>query len=354
MPKKKKDAEEIVPSAVQKQVDKANKLQAELAAGKEVVPAQAKPAQATHPTPEPVKVPDPVPAAPKDVFTQAAIPDPQAPDESLYRSRYEVLKGKYDSEIPALQTQIRSLELVMANMQQAMENQSRAAAEQSPARVESGIKRLDPTNFEEYGGEIVGMAQGFNALLEQNEKLAAMINNQGGAQVTDLTKRTEYLETTIHKTVEDKYFDALTMGMEDWRTINRSPAFDNWLNGTDPISMANRRDILQYAANQMNAQQVINIFKQFKLDSGMGSTPAPAPAPTPTIQNDHLSNQVMPGANLGNTDEMQPSGVQVIYPTTTEFSKASTDFVLKRITQAQYDDIANRYQMAIKANKVMA
>ena len=354
MPKKKKDAVDVVPSAVQRQADAADKLQADLKAGNEVVPADKKPPQATHPTPEPVTVPDSVPAAPADVFVAAAIPDPKTPDDNLYRARYDVLKGKYDSEIPALQTQIRSLELVMANMQQAMENQSKAAAVESPARVESGIERLDPTNFEEYGGEIVGMAQGFNALLEQNEKLAALIQNQGGSQVTDLTKRTESLETTIHKTVEDRYFDDLTNGLSDWRNINRSPAFDTWLDGIDPISMASRRDILQYAANQMNAQQVINIFKQFKLDSGMGSTPAPAPAPTPTIQNDHLSGQVMPSADLGNTNEMQPSGVQVIYPTTTEFSKASTDFVLKRITQAQYDDIAARYQMAIKANKVMA
>jgi len=350
MPKKKKDAVDVVPSAVQKQADAADKLQADLKAGNEVVPADKKPPQATHPTLEPVTVPDSVPAAPADVFVAAAIPDPKTSDDNLYRARYDVLKGKYDSEVPALQTQIQSLQLVVSNMQQAMESQ--AAAVQSPARVESGIKPLDPTNFEEYGGEIVSMAQGFNALLEQNEKLAALISNQGGSQVTDLTKRTENLETTIHKTVEDRYFDDLSSGMSDWRTINKSPAFDAWLNELDPISMASRRDILQYAANQMHAQQVINIFKQFKLDSGMGSAPAAAPASTPTIKNDHLSSQVMPNANLGNTNEMQPSGVQVVYPTTTEFNKASTDFVLKRITQEQYDDIAARYQMSIKANKV--
>lgn len=354
MPKKKKDAVDVVPSAVQKQADAAEKLQAELKEGKVATPAEAKPPQATHPTadPESPVTPVAVPATPTDVFVEAAIPDPQASDDSLYQTRYNVLKGKYDTEVPALQTQIQSLQLVVSNLQQAMENQ--AAVVQSPARVESGIKPLDPTNFEEYGGEIVSMAQGFNALLEQNEKLAALISNQGGTQVTDLTKRTESLETTIHKTVEDRYFDDLINGMSDWQTVNRSAAFDNWLNGVDPISMASRRDILQYAANQMNAQQVINIFQQFKLDSGMVSTPAAVPASTPTIQNEHLSGQVMPSANLGNTNEMQPSGVDVIYPTTTEFNKASTDYVLKRITEAQYNDIADRYQMSIKANKVMA
>jgi len=355
MPAKKKDAVETVPPAVKRQAEAAEKIQKELSDGGKQKPVEKEPAKPTHPTPEPIVEPSPIeakPAAPDDVFVPAAIPDPKSPDDGTYKAKYDVLKGKYDTEVPMLQTQIQSLQLVVANMQQAMENQASAAAVQSPARVESGIQPLDPTKFEEYGSEIVGLASGFNAILEQNERLAAQIQN--GGQVTELAKRTERLETTIHKTVEDTYFDNLTNGMPDWRTINRSPQFDQWLNGQDPISMATRRDILQYAANQLNAQQVINIFKQFKADSGMVAPSDGAPAPKPTVQNDHLSGQLMPEANIGNTNEMQPSGVQVVYPTTTEFNKASTDFVLKRITEEQYNDIASRYQMAIKAGKIMA
>lgn len=347
MPRKKKDETDTIPPAIQKQADAADALQKKILEGKN--------AQAIDPV-KPVETPpeqvEPVETPPVDVFVPPAINDPSSQDDSAYKTRYDVLKGKYDSEVPALQAQIRSLEMVTANMQTAIENQLKASADKSPARVESGIKPLNPENYEEYGTEIVTLAQSFNAILEQNEKLASALNNKGGGDFSDLAKRTERLETTFQQTNEEKYFDSLTNQVSDWRTINKSVQFDQWLNQIDPISMAARRDILQYAANTLNAQQVVNIFKQFKNDSGM--VRSGEANPSQVVKNDHLSGHVMPAANVSNPNEMQPSGLQVIYPTTTEFNKASTDFVLKRITEEQYNDIANRYQMAIKAGKLQS
>lgn len=355
MPKKKKDAE-TVPPAVAKQAKAAEEAQKKLQGGNDpaaepvnppVEPAEpaVEPAQPAQPAAEPAQ-----PANDPAQYVPPAIADPDAVD---YKSKYEVLQGKYDSEVPAMKQEVESLKMVMASMQTALENQSAAAASATPTRVESGIKALNPESYTEYGDEIVSLAKGFNAILEQNEKLVAQVQSMatGGGQPTDLLQRTERLEATVAKTAEDRYYDDLTRDVSDWRTINRSAAFDQWLRQIDPISMAARMDILQYAASTFNAQQVINIFNQFKRDSGMIQA-EPAPADTVPTENDHLSGQVMPNTNLSNPNEMQPSGVNVQYPTTAELQKASRDVIAKRITQEQYDDIAARYQMAIKAGKL--
>lgn len=357
MPKKKKDAN-TVPPAVAKQAKAAEDAQKKLRGedpAAEPTPAQ-EPAPAAAPAQEPAPVepaadPTPVqPAVDPNLFVPPAIADPGATDD--YKSKYDVLKGKYDAEVPALKGEVESLKHVMANMQQALETQAQAAAVSTPARVESGLKALNSDNYSEYGDEIVKLAEGFNALLAHNEQLAAQIANGSGAP-SELVQRTERLEATVQKTNEDRYYDDLTRLVPDWRTINRSAAFDQWLREVDPISMAARLDILQYAAANLNAQQVINIFNQFKADSGMTPAAAADPAPTPTVVNEHLSGQIMPEANLSNPNEMQPSGAQIQYPTQAEFKQASHDFITKKITEEQYNDISNRYQLAIKAGKVV-
>jgi hypothetical protein len=351
MPTKQIDAD-TVPPAVAKQeaaaVAAQKKLQGEGSSDPEPAPEPNKePLKPTHPTPDPEPAPDPEPIS----FVPPAIADPKADDDSSYKNKYDVLKGKYDAEVPALQGQIQSLQLVVSQMQQTLETQA-AAASASPARVETGIKALNPEDYEEYGEGIVSLAKGFNALLNQNEQLVAQM--QKPATSSDLVQRTERLESALQQSAEERYYDDLTRAVPDWRTINRSGAFDQWLREIDPISMAARMDILQYAASNFNAKQVINIFNQFKADSGMVQAPGKsAPAPNVPVENEHLSGQVMPDANLANPNEMQPSGVNVQYPTTSELKQASTDFVAKRITEEQYNDISSRYQLAVKAGKVM-
>ena len=356
MPTNKKDASTI-PPAVAKQAAAAAKLQKELSGGTEPAADPTavvqRPLQPTHPTPaDPEPDAPAAPAEPVVSFVPPAIADPSAQDDATYKNKYEILQGKYDAEVPALQGQIKSLELVMANMQQAFDNQV-ASAPEAPTGVENNIKALNTDDFTEYGSEIVTLAEGFNAILAQNEQLIAQVRQGTAKPDGELVQRTERLEATIQKTTEDRYYEDLARAIPDWKSINRSGAFNQWLAQIDPISMAARMDILQFAANNLNAAQVVNIFNQFKADSGMVPADNPAPAPAPTVENAHLGGQIMPDTNLSNPNEMQPSGVKVVYPTTSEFKQASSDLIQKRITEPQYNDIANRYQMAIKAGKVM-
>jgi len=347
MPEKKIDAE-TVPPAVARQAAAAEAAQKKLRG--EETPAndpalEQKPLKPTHPTPDDTPAPEPI------SFVPPAIADPRADDDSSYKNKYDVLKGKYDAEVPSLQGQVQSLQLVVSQMQQTIEAQAQVAATASPARVETGIKPLNPEDYDEYGDGIVDLARGFNALLQQNEQLISQIKKPAAS--SDLVQRTERLESALQQSAEERYYDDLTGAVPDWRNINRSAAFDQWLREIDPISMAARMDILQYAASNYNARQVINIFNQFKADSGMVQAPAKStPASNIPEENAHLAGQVMPEGNLANPNEMQPSGVNVQYPTTSELKQASTDFVAKRITESQYNDISNRYQLAVKAGKV--
>ena len=357
MPKKKtvkKETAVNIPAAIKKQADKADDLQQSLIDGNDTG-AQQDPVPDKGPDPtkiaptNPDPAQEPVVAATPDPYVPPAISDPSAPTDE-YKNKYDVLKGKYDVEVPRLSTEIESLKLVINQMQAAMDSMP---AQVSPTRVDSGIKPLNPEDFEGYGDDIVKMAQMMNAVIVENERLtAAMGQHQPAAATGETTQRIERLETTVQKTNEDKYYETLTLITSDWRQINTSKAFDQWLNVVDPITMVPRRDIIQYAAQQMNAQQVGHIFNQFKKDSGM-IVEAPASSPGPTVENDHLAGQVMPVANAGPVNDLEQTGPHVVYPTTTEFKQASKDFVIKRITEEQYKDISDRYQLAIKANKVM-
>lgn len=340
MPKKKskKDDLSMVPPAVRKQAKKAD----DLLKGEGDPPADpVAPLKPTHPEPED---PGQQPAAPVEPNPEPVAPvinDPTAPASEDFRHKYSVLKGKYDADMARLNAQLASMQTVIETLQSVAETRATAAPSQSPGF--EGAKKLNPDDYVGYGEEVQEMVKVVNALAAENEQLKGALSDtppQSGGVDEDRINR---LEGMVAQNAMTDYYSFLDREIPGWREINVSAKFVDWVNKPDPISLYNRVDILQHAAANYNAQQVANIFKAY-INEVQGSA-------TADPSQNALAGREVPGTSEGVENPENPGSPPKQYATVEQFKKAQKDFVAKRITEQEFNEISRQYQLAIREGK---
>ena len=139
---------------------------------------------------------------------------------------------------------------------------------------------------------------------------------------------------------KDRFYEALAHAVPDWGTQNNDPGFLQWLKEIDPMSQVQRETLLKYAFERWNHTQVIALFNGYKQSQGQSITPEA----TPTKEG--LESQVVPETTGSGDGETTPKQK---YSTKEEFLAAQTHFTRGRITEADFDKIANSYQAGIAA-----
>jgi hypothetical protein len=132
-----------LPKAIQAQVEQA---EATLAAMSQPAPENAPPATdlaAAANQPEQVAEPQP----------QAATPPAPAPQPDQWEHKYKSLQGRYNSDVPQLQTKVKDLE---SQLQQAIARLNEAAEAKKP---EEKKPMADPQDVEAFGADLVDMVQ---------------------------------------------------------------------------------------------------------------------------------------------------------------------------------------------------
>jgi hypothetical protein len=279
---------------------------------------------------EPTVVPPVIPAP-----VQPAISDGTA-DESGWEHKYSVLQGKYNSEIGPLKQSVVDLQASLDRQQIVIEGLN---SQQSVAPRESkvDVDDLNPEDFKGWGDEMQTMVKTVNQLKavirDQAEVIKGVPAKLAGAPQDDrLNTRVESLETEVHDTRIQTYLKILDDSIPgDWRSLNKDPKFNAWLNEIDPLSLNPRRSLLTQAADALNSQQVSSIFNLYLKDSNVDAGVVIADA-LPTVTGNGVPPLDPPATNLSAAD----------------VKKAQNDFVQGRITESEFDKVYAKFQATLK------
>jgi hypothetical protein len=254
-----------IPEAVRRQSQRADELFRTAGAAAVAAPAGG-------PAP-PAPTPAPAPSAPAP---PPPPPPPPAPAGETWEQRYATLQGKYNNETTELQTRLRGTETKVASLEGLLAVMNtpaeRPAAARSPAAV-------SPEDVEAYGDELINKSRGWaRAEIEPElEQMRQQLHRLQGAQHVSL------VETT-----RDRVNRELDAQIPNWRTVNDSPSFHQWLAQTDYFSGQARQALITDAYGKGDAPRTIAFFKAFLGEH----TAEPTLAPT-----SHTSN---PGDAPGN------------------------------------------------------
>ena len=207
---------------------------------------------------------------------ETAPPEKKAPEKKEpvtdWKQKYSVLQGKYNAEIPRLNTQVHGQANEIARLNDEV-NTLKAAGNVKPKPVDGEQKPddtnlgddINPEDYDDYPPEIVNLAK-------KNKKLEAKLEN--------LSKSVGSAEENRTKTEEDQkrvLGEGFYKKMVDWDDVNDDPKFLDWLkNDIHPSYGVSRYPGFAKAVNAFDSDKVITIFKEFKaLTPDIPNDPAP-------------------------------------------------------------------------------
>jgi len=238
-----------VPKSVRDQAKKADDLlKAQASGGKdEGTPTKVEDEPAKAPVVEPVK------AEPVAAVSQPVIPVRGAED---FEQKYRVIQGKYDKEVPVLQTQVADL---TEQVRKFMENKPNEPVK-TPENFDAAINALK----EQYGEEFTTMVN--NATEAKATTIAKDIANQiVDERLKDINARVETVAETQVQSASERFFGNLDGSLSNWRTINTDPTFLAWLNKPIDAELGGETymDKLKAAYNSLDDAMVLTIFNRY-------------------------------------------------------------------------------------------
>jgi hypothetical protein len=266
----------------------------------------APPAAPTAPTPPAPGTP-PAPAQPP---AQQRPPDAPPSAEPDAEQRYQSMKGRYDNQVritTELTNRLTNLEQMIANMRAAG-----ASPPAAPSPPPAPARLITPEEETEFGAELLDVA-GRRA----REVISPEILELRG-QIASLTNRLEGVTQVTTQNAKERFYSDLDREISDWRTINRSQEFKDWLQYPDDFSGRRRHDLLIEAFNGHESDRVVRFFKGFTAATGTPPSQQPSP-PTPgNVQAPPVVTSLEDLAAPGRArSAQQPPGVPAEKPTYT-------------------------------------
>jgi hypothetical protein len=268
-----------VPMAARKQIKEANRLFKEANTSQPATPAEP------APTAQPIAA-TPAPAAP--------VVQQQDDPVKLVEHKYSVLQGKYNAETNRLTGQVQAL---MAENQRLLTAATAAPPAGAPARREDqfDLSVVTPKEREEFGEELVQMMARIAAANSAGE--VASLKKELATMRGQVQQNTQ----VVASTAMERIWSQLDNNIQNWRTINISQQFVDWLQVLDVMSGKSRQVGLTQAFESGDGPRVVGIFKRFEEDSQARSTPT---APAPQLDQGTL---IAPGSPRGSGGEA-PNG----------------------------------------------
>ena len=166
-------------------------------------------------------------------------------------ARFNVMKGKYDSEVPILHGEIRTLKA---------ENETLKAKGGNDTPNLPGIDTdiSDENITKLYGQELADR-------LTTKEKIAE-------ERIRKLEERLSKQDESSKDDAETKFYAALAKAHPDWKVLNTTDAFLGFLKEYLPSVGMTRQDILDNAGRLGNPDPIINQLTEFKAHTAVGGT----------------------------------------------------------------------------------
>jgi hypothetical protein len=296
----------MLPRSVQAQVDAANALQEQSTQANidnNPAVAAAVPNVESQPVVEP-KVELPVQAETKEV--------------SYWRHRFDVLQGKYNSEVPALRKEVTQLEDKLRQAVADGNNQGSAIQ-----RTKSAVGDLTEAEIEEAGPDLVNLIRRVVGKTGAEESSIKEIK-----QEVDWIKQQR--ETELKESAGASFISQLYAAVPNLDAVNQNPEFHQWLSVIEPFSGATRQQLLSSAETSQDAGRVIQLFKAFIAESGNKGNGSSIPADM--IQPQHSKASV--GTDYTNTKVYTNADIAEFYRNKSKMPKDQADAIENDIALA--------------------
>lgn len=272
---------------VQDKIDAANKLAEEMFA------AQKEPV-VVEPDPNTIPEPDITQVVETIVEPSVTVQDPIEPtidtkEEESFKHKYDVLKGKYTSEIKRANERIDSLESLLAQLAAQPKMGSEPVKETAPTIEDVFTEDVDINSLKE---DYPPVYRAMVKMLEKQQKVAP-----------DVTEKVTNLEKKVEEDSLMRFYNALSNNVNDWESINTDPLFMDWLKESIPYTKTTLQSALVHAFNQRDVDTVSSIFNDYKSKS---TTPPPV---TPEVKPSSNASQFVapPRASRGGTGSSTPT-----------------------------------------------
>jgi hypothetical protein len=243
-------------------------------------PAEPQP-EPPAPTPEPQPAPAPAPA-----------PPPAQDEGSLWKQRFLSLQGMFNTQVPALQKQVKDLTADLAKAKETIESLGRATT----AAPQEGALVTD-SDVQAFGGDLVDMVR--RAVREQTAKLQAHYEPQIAKLTAELKAATDnvgHVVQATEETAQESFFTKLDGRIPGWEQIQASQEAQTFLASRVPGTRNTWNDLLTGAANNRDLNGVVEIFEAlFAQHPTLNPTSPPAQPPAQSnAARAELERQVAP------------------------------------------------------------
>lgn len=279
-----------LPKQVQDQADALEAYEKAVAEAKATEPNQAV-TQEAEPATEPVQQSqEPVSAEPvKSVEDD--------PNSLTWRQRYQSLQGQFNSQVPALQQQVRqmtdSVEQLTARLE-AAEAAKAAPKEPEPSEL------VTKTDVEAFGEDLVDLAR-------------RIAKEEFGRRESTYVKQIEALEGKLAEakgtvgevvqsqaaSAQERFFENLTTALPTWEAVQATDQCQTWLSSRIPGSTATWNDALVGAAGRRDVSAVVEVFDAF-FERYPALNPKAKQQDADTARQE-LNRQVAPGKSSAST-----------------------------------------------------
>ncbi len=288
-----------LPKQVREQIQAADDIIKQMEAGEETPVVQEVPAPEAAPEAAPEPAPEPEVAA-KEV-------DPN--------HKYKVLQGKYNAEVPRLQTSLREEQEKTHELRQRVLNvegmlAALATTKDKPASEAKPSLPDDVTEDEraQFGDDLIDLVERVakRATLPEVDKRLGKVDRQ----LTQLDQSASQTADSVAESKRLETISALATAVPNWDVQNNDPVFLEWLNQSDAASGAPRGRLLTEAFRANDHNRVIWFFKSFQSENATEtSTPTPDTKQEPQAS---LEELVAPGTpKTGSVRAPEESGKRV-------------------------------------------
>jgi len=274
-----------VEEAGKKADEAAVKLEKELNGEKEVAPAKVE----TEPKPVVLMEPQTLEEAKSQLASLQS-------DVALMEHKFSVLQGKYDAEVkPASESGLRATQLESTNSvltDQLVEAKAKIAELKAetvkpikpaePVRVDIN-KYFSPEALRKLDDE--GVTE--EALSMIVDAVAGVTTDQAKTQtanmVAPIKKGIKEVQENQAVTTQQNFWKFIDVHVPDNESVNQDPRWLKWLGETIPGTNFTRRQALRDAEQKNSAEQIVELFNQFKISVGLPVTSTVKPSLTDTV-----------------------------------------------------------------------
>ncbi|WP_144982919.1 hypothetical protein [Halomonas sp. C22] len=194
-------------------------------------------------------------------------PKPESQDALYWQHRFQVLQGKYNSELPALRHEIEQLKEQVASKDQLLKAQEQKAPD-------NGITDEQLAHFkQEYGEDLI-------TFIERMTRNGAAPLETGNTK--ELQERLDRLENEKHEDAEARFWVSLEQAVPSFQQINSDAGFLQFLSTFDPQTGKQYQQALSQAQQSLDAKGVADVFKLYLNQA------APKPQETRTVPDEQV------------------------------------------------------------------